>query len=330
MVKFKQKTINQIADLICGNASEDTSHFVYRSSSYLSEFFEDCDTDYAHDGSTRKWWVAGVLDEILKEPPSDPNTPPDLFLNVIQVLMDQSDALNESPDRSAALTELNAILSREGLEAFYAEDRQCYLRHTATGVVAKPISQPHRPLSREEIERRELLSSYLDQASEDALTEELLLPLFRQLGFQRVTLAGHKDKALEYGKDIWMKYRLPTGHSIYFGVQVKRGKLDASGRSKNQNIAEALNQILMMLDHMVFDPETNKKSLVDHAIIVAGGDITKQAKNWLGEKLSSSQRSQILFTDRNDLLDLLVVNNTPLPESLLNKHSYEFDDAIPF
>ena len=39
-----------------------------------------------------------------------------------------------------------------------------------------------------------------DTCSEDELIEDILLPLFRQLGFHRITAVGHKDKALEYGK----------------------------------------------------------------------------------------------------------------------------------
>ena len=58
------------------------------------------------------------------------------------------------------------------------------------------------------------LAAYLDQCSEDDLTEEVLLPLFRQLGFHRITAAGHKDKALEYGKDLWMRYTRPTQHLL--------------------------------------------------------------------------------------------------------------------
>ena len=61
-----------------------------------------------------------------------------------------------------------------------------------------------------------------------------IVALFRQLGFHRVTAAGHKDKVLEYGKDVWMKFTL-TQHFIYFGIQAKKGKLDASGVSKAGN-----------------------------------------------------------------------------------------------
>ncbi len=56
---------------------------------------------------------------------------------------------------------------------------------------------PHRPFSIVESKRREDLADYLNKVSEDELIEEILLPLFRQLGFHRITSAGHKDKALE-------------------------------------------------------------------------------------------------------------------------------------
>ena len=81
--------------------------------------------------------------------------------------------------------------------------------------------------------KREELAEYLGRCSEDELIEQVLLPLFRQLGFQRISAAGHKDKALEYGNDVWMRFTLPTQHILYFGMQVKRGKLDADGRSRS-------------------------------------------------------------------------------------------------
>ena len=178
-----------------------------------------------------------------------------------------------------------------------------------------PGPNPHRPFSAAELERRDQLLAYLQTASEDALIEEILLPLFRQLGFHRITAAGHKDKALEYGKDVWMRYTLPTQHVLYFGIQAKKGKLDASGASRggNTNVAEVHQQLLMMLGHEVFDPEIGKRVLVDHAFIVAGGEITKAARNWLGNKLDASKRSQILFMDRDDILNLFVVTNLPVP-----------------
>lgn len=147
------------------------------------------------------------------------------------------------------------------------------------------------------------------------------MPLYRQLGFHRITAAGHKDKALEFGKDIWMKFTLPTQHILYFEIQVKKGKLDSAGMSKsdNKNVAEIYNQALMMLGHEIFDPEHNRRILVDHAFIVAGGEITKQAKAWLGNKLNAQKRSQIIFMDREDIINLFSVTSLPLPDDALPK-----------
>ena len=99
-------------------------------------------------------------------------------------------------------------------------------------------------------------------------------------------------------------------------------------RASNANIAEIHNQALMMLGHEIFDPETSKKVLVDHAFIVAGGEITKQARNWLGGKLDASKRSQLLFMDREDILNLYTVSSLPLPEGAIPVTP--FIDEIPF
>lgn len=287
--------------------------------------------DFVHDGSTRWSWTSKRLSELLAEPQPGPNLLPERFVHVLRVLMHKSDAEEDDPNRELALYALNKALSREGYEAFYGEDNLLYIRHIGTQAISI-AANPHRPFTPKELERREQLSDFLSKCSEDELIEEVLLALFRQLGFHRISAAGHKDKALEYGKDVWMRYILPTQHVLYFGVQAKKGKLDAAGLSKgaNSNVAEIHNQVLMMLGHEIFDPETSKKVLVDHAFIVAGGEITKQAKNWLGEKLDATKRSQILFMDRDDILNLYVTSSLPLPPGAMPAPSSDVDDDIPF
>lgn len=338
-MEFKRRTLMALAEMICGNGRIDETAFVYRSSSYLTRFFEDAELEqYVHDGSTRNYWVADRLKEILSEPHADASTPPDSFLRVIRTLMDQEDAQREGRDRPRALEMLNGALAREGFEAFYGDDKQCYLRNIKTRTVLGPSASPHRPFSPAEQEKREKLSTYLGKISEDELIEEVLVPLFRQLGFHRVSAAGHKDKALEYGKDLWMKFTLPTQHVIYFGIQAKKDKLDSAGATKlgNVNVAEVLAQVQMMLGHEIFDPETSRSVLVDHAFVVAGGEITKAAKNWIGGKLDASKRSQVMFMDREDILNLFVATNIPLPKGALppaKKPAGKFDDLeddIPF
>lgn len=331
-MKFKSRNLRAIAEMVVG----DSDFFYYRSSYYISEFFQECGLDYEHDGSTRWRWTAEILETLLAENQSNNYQLPDRFLNLLRVLMERSEAEDDDPSRIKALQSLNIPLKKEGFEAFYGEDGHLHVRHNGTSVVSN-VSNPHRPFSPSENERKNKLTNYIKSCSEDELIEEVLLPLFRQLGYQRVSAVGHKDKSLEYGKDVWMRFILPTQHVLYFGVQVKKGKLDASGKSKasNTNMSEIYNQALMMLGHEIFDPETNKRSLVDHAFIIAGGEITKQARNWLGGKLNASQRSQIMFMERDDIINLYIATNIPLPESIivpaLNlSQSFDLDDEIPF
>jgi hypothetical protein len=326
-MKFKPRTLRALAEMVVGDAQ----YFRYRSSSCITEFFEECDLDYRHDGSTRWRWVAQRLEELLSEPHPAQNALPAGVSRLLRTLLDKGDAQDGDPDRAKALAAVNMALTREGYEAFYDEHGIAYVRHIASKTISE-TANPHRPFTPTELKRREQLMVYLDNCSEDELIERVLLPLFRQLGFHRVTAAGHKDKALEYGKDVWMRYTLPTQHVLYFGIQAKKGKLDASGASKTgtANVAEIHNQATMMLGHELFDPELSKRVLVDHAFIVAAGEITKAARNWIGSKLDQTKRSQIMFMDREDILNLYVVSTIPLPPGALPAIDDTDAGEIPF
>jgi hypothetical protein len=106
----------------------------------------------------------------------------------------------------------------------------------------------------------------------------------------------------------------PTRALLWHSGQEK-GKVDAAGVSKgsNANVAEIYNQVLMMLGHEIFDPEVSRRVLVDHVYIVAGGQITKAARDWIGNKLDQTKRSQIMFMDRDDIMNLFVVTSLPVP-----------------
>ena len=161
------------------------------------------------------------------------------------------------------------------------------------------------PLSHEEIVQRQKLANFLDTASEDDFTEKAIVPLFQRLGFPRVSPSGHTEKTLEFGKDLWMKYQLPTSHWIYFCAQVKKDKIDASGTGGNSNVATVLTQARMAIDHPIFDPEANRKVLLDHLFLISAGEITQAARMWLVEQLDAGQRRHIIFMDRDEFLDRL-------------------------
>lgn len=130
--------------MVCGWSGGDTSseagtNFPYRTGSQLTEFFFNCDLAYRHDGSTRYRWVKGVLQELNELPASDRALPSDALIRVIQELLDPAEFLPDRLDREAALKDLNAILKRDGLVAYFDGRRQCRVRSTAIeGGVAGP------------------------------------------------------------------------------------------------------------------------------------------------------------------------------------------------
>jgi hypothetical protein len=68
---------------------------------------------------------------------------------------------------------------------------------------------------------------------------------------------------------------------------------------------------------------------VDRDCRAPGGEITKAARNWLGSKLDATKRSQVMFMDRNDILNLFVVTNLPLPSGANPARSPD-DNDLPF
>jgi hypothetical protein len=59
----------------------------------------------------------------------------------------------------------------------------------------------------------------------------------------------------------------------------------------------------MAIDHPIFDPEANRKVLLDHLFMISAGEITKAARTGLIEQLDASQRRHIIFMDRDEFLD---------------------------
>src|SRR3546814_17934659 len=102
MMKFRKRTLNQIADMICGNFEAAETRSLYRSSSALTRLFADCDTEYTHDGSTRAYWVANVLDEILADPQASPTAPPPAFHAVLRPPMERAHAGEATTARQEA------------------------------------------------------------------------------------------------------------------------------------------------------------------------------------------------------------------------------------
>lgn len=334
-MRLSARTVGDLAELVCGASGGgggfEWPNFPYRSSSRLTEFFRNCDLEYIHQGETRKWWVEEVLKELNKAPSSSPHLPPDNIIRVVQELLDPLDFQRAELDQDAALEDLNTVFSRDGLEVYLDGSRRAHVRNRDTEATSANLKIQSRPLTDEELRRRAQAEGFLENASEDEIIEELLVPLFRQLNFLRVSPTGHRDRSLEFGKDLWMKYQLPTGHYIYFGAQVKREKIDAAASDLTKNISAIIAQAEMMLDSPVFDPENNRKHLLDHIFIISGGEITKQAKQLIGQNLDQEARRHLIFMDREELLDLLILTSIRIPgEEEGQPEGWLDDDELPF
>jgi len=96
-------TLDAVADFICG---DDTNRFpLYRSSSSLTRFFQAIGINAVHDGSTRKWWVLGVLNELE----------PSRIEQVILRLVDLREYRGDQDKLGLAVRSMNGILAMENL-----------------------------------------------------------------------------------------------------------------------------------------------------------------------------------------------------------------------
>jgi len=337
-MKLDDRVIEGLAAMVSGNHKE----FPYRKGWEIGNFFNNCGFLFQSDNSSREPWTQKCLAQINLGPASSADLPSDGLVRVIPELLDPVDfdrhndridgSMSYAEDPSLyperALAAFNKLVARHGLVAYFDPSGRCHIRNTGTGYSSASSPQQPRPLSKEEIEQREKLEEFLEGASEDEFTERVLVPLFQRLGFHRVSAAGHKEKTLEFGKDLWMKYQLPTGHWIYFCAQVKRDKIDSAGSSGGDNVSTVLTQARMAIDHPIFDPDTNREMLLDHIFIISAGEITRAAKTWIAGKLDKEQRRHFIFMDRSELLDhsariLLDLRIDPLPAPI-------DDSEIPF
>ena len=114
-MKIGPAGLTKLAEMICGDAP--FTCFPYRSSSYLSRFFQDLDLDYAHDGSTRRHWVRSVLEEINKKPSAGEKLPSNEMVQVIEYLLHPDHFTGyQDTDHEKAVASVNESLKSYGLK----------------------------------------------------------------------------------------------------------------------------------------------------------------------------------------------------------------------
>jgi len=115
-MQLRPSALSVIANMICGDTPYN-GIFPYRSSSYLTRFFEDIDLPYAHDGSTRSWWVRSVLTELNSEVNQEETLPPMNLVKVIEYLVHPDHYIGiGNVDQQIAIEKINKVLSSYELE----------------------------------------------------------------------------------------------------------------------------------------------------------------------------------------------------------------------
>jgi hypothetical protein len=111
-------TLEALADFICG---DDEDRFpVYRSSWYLTRFFQGIGIDATHDGATRKWWVLDVLEQL---------EPSDIEMVILR-LVDLREYGGDKEKLGVAVRAMNDILAMEAFGIGFVRARP-ELRRTA-------------------------------------------------------------------------------------------------------------------------------------------------------------------------------------------------------
>ena len=102
---MEMQTLELLAEFICGDDKEKFP--TYRSSMYLSRFFENAGlARFKHDGTTRKWWVLDSLKQCK----------PDEIKQVIARLANPREYKADKTQVRIALDSLNEIILLEGLK----------------------------------------------------------------------------------------------------------------------------------------------------------------------------------------------------------------------
>ena len=100
------KTKERIAEFICGDGEK---YPIYRSSMYLNKFFQEIGIAATHDGSTRKWWVLSVINNL---------NGPDLQKVILRLVSPKLYG-GDRDKIKLALKTMNEILAVESLKVFF-------------------------------------------------------------------------------------------------------------------------------------------------------------------------------------------------------------------
>ena len=131
-MELRPSALSNIAKMICGD--QPYHFFPYRSSSYLTRFFEDIDLPYVHDGSTRSWWVRSVLNDLNSKPTDDDRLPSKELIRVIEYVVHHDHFMgNINYSHAQAIEVMNEVLKSYELEMVLDPKTNIVVLHSTSG-----------------------------------------------------------------------------------------------------------------------------------------------------------------------------------------------------
>jgi hypothetical protein len=137
------------------------------------------------------------------------------------------------------------------------------------------------------------------ETDEAAFCTDLLLPLFRRMGFLNVR---YRHGVKEYGKDFTFSEMTPFRGLRHYGVQAKAGSLSGG---VNSAIDEIIGQIHDGFAMPYYELGSSDPRYVSTFIVAVSGSFTGNAKDKLAEKIPTGLTGSILFLDRESIAELV-------------------------
>lgn len=138
------------------------------------------------------------------------------------------------------------------------------------------------------------------EQDEKMFCSEVLIPLFRRMGFMSVR---YRHGTKEYGKDITFSEQTSFGSYRHYGVQAKVG--DISGEASAQ-IDDILGQLSDAFSMPYWELGSKEARYISTFIIAISGHFTENAREKIAEKVPKGVLGSVYFLDREAIQELVV------------------------
>jgi hypothetical protein len=136
--RLDSATLDSLAEFICG---DDRDRFpTYHSSSFLNRFFQSLGINETHDGSTRKYWVLGILEQL---------SPTDIE-KVILRLTDLREYKGKKDELALAFKSMNDILAMDNFGVGIDGARPILIRGERLTIDEDELSKSSKPSANEQ------------------------------------------------------------------------------------------------------------------------------------------------------------------------------------